>query len=396
MSLSFATERASRVRLSDIRRNAIIAAMAFLTVVDLFAAQAVLPSLARAYAVTPAVMGLAVNACTLGMAAASLGVALVSPRIERRLGILVSLCALVVPTILLAFAPDIATFAALRIMQGLCMASAFTLTLAYLGENCASNVASGAFAAYIAGNVGSNLFGRIASAALVEHFGLSANFIALGLMNLLGGALVLTTIRSARLPAMAAGGSGLRGVRANLDRSDMCAAFLIGFCILFAFIGAFTYVNFVLVRAPLDLTPMSLGLVYLVFAPSLATTLTAGSVVQRIGARMALRTGLAIAAAGAPLTLAPSLPPVLFGLTLVGVGTFFAQAVASGYVGRNATEDRGAASGLYLASYFLGGLVGTAVLGIVFEQWGWRACVAGVLAALAIAAFASRRFRQTS
>ncbi len=396
MSLSFATERASRVRFSDIRRNAIIAAMAFLTVVDLFAAQAVLPSLARAYAVTPAVMGLAVNACTLGMAAASLAVALVSPRIERRLGILVSLCALVVPTILLAFAPNIVTFAALRIMQGLCMASAFTLTLAYLGENCASNIASGAFAAYIAGNVGSNLFGRIASAALVEHFGLIANFIALGLLNLLGGVLVLTTIRSARLPAMAGAGNGLRGVRANLVRSDMRAAFLVGFCILFAFIGAFTYVNFVLVRAPLDLTPMSLGLVYLVFAPSLATTLAAGAVVQRIGARMALRAGLAIAAAGAPLTLAPSLPPVLFGLALVGVGTFFAQAVTSGYVGRNATEDRGAASGLYLASYFLGGLVGAAVLGVVFELWGWRACVAGVLAALAIAALASRRLRQSS
>ena len=396
MSLSVVAENASRLQLSDIRRNAIIAAIAFLTVVDLFAAQAILPSLTLAYSVTPAVMGIAVNACTLGMAAASLAIALASPRIERRLGILGSLCALVAPTLLLAFAPDIGTFAALRVAQGLCMASAFALTLAYLGENCASNVASGAFAAYIAGNVGSNLIGRIASAALVEHFGLRANFITLALLNLLGGVLVVTTIRSARLPAMTGSRTGLSGIRVNLVRGDMRAAFVIGFCILFAFIGAFTYVNFVLVRAPLALTPMSLGLVYLVFAPSLATTLAAGAVVERVGSRLALRGGIGIAAAGLPLTLAPTLPPVLAGLTLVGVGTFFAQAVASGYVGRNATEDRGAASGLYLASYFLGGLVGTAVLGIVFEQWGWGACIAGVLTALAIAAFASRNLRKSS
>ncbi|MDR3389421.1 MAG: hypothetical protein P4L92_20445 [Rudaea sp.] len=40
------------------------------------------------------------------------------------------------------------------------------------------------------------------------------------------------------------------------------AAFGIGFCILFAFIGTFTCVNFVLVRAPLSLGMMDLGFVY--------------------------------------------------------------------------------------------------------------------------------------
>ena len=69
---------------------------------------------------------------------------------------------------------------------------------------------------------------------------------------------------------------------------------------------------------------------------------------------------------------------MLVGLALVGVGTFFAQATATGFVGRAATTDRGSASGIYLACYFLGGLVGTAVLGQVFDRLGWAACVAGV------------------
>ena len=51
------------------------------------------------------------------------------------------------------------------------------------------------------------------------------------------------------------------------------AAFGIGFCILFAFIGTFTYVNFVLVRPPLALGMMDLGFVYFVFLPSIVTTL---------------------------------------------------------------------------------------------------------------------------
>ena len=78
-------------------------------------------------------------------------------------------------------------------------------------------------------------------------------------------------------------------------------------------------------------------------------------------------------------------------MVLMGVGTFFAQATATGFVSRAATVDRGAASGIYLACYFLGGLVGTAVLGQVFDRLGWTATVIGVGAVLAVAAALTAR-----
>ena len=49
-------------------------------------------------------------------------------RIDRRRGILVSLTLLSIPTALLAVAPDLTTFTVLRVMQGLCMSTAFALT----------------------------------------------------------------------------------------------------------------------------------------------------------------------------------------------------------------------------------------------------------------------------
>ena len=57
---------------SVVLRTVVIGLTAFLTVVDLFATQAILPSLTRAYQVTPAAMGFAVNASTIGMAVAGL------------------------------------------------------------------------------------------------------------------------------------------------------------------------------------------------------------------------------------------------------------------------------------------------------------------------------------
>src|SRR5205814_1036791 len=106
----------------------------FLTLIDLFATQAILPTLARLYAVAPAQIGLAANASTAGMAIAGLLAGVFGDRLERRRAVVCSLAALAVPTLALAIAPNLLVFAALRIAQGLCMATAFTLTIAYLNE----------------------------------------------------------------------------------------------------------------------------------------------------------------------------------------------------------------------------------------------------------------------
>src|SRR5213596_2554332 len=94
-------------------RSFVIGLTAFLTVVDLFATQAILPSLAKSYQVSPAAIGFAVNASTI--AVAGLAVAFLSHRIDRRRGILASLTLLSIPTALLAVAPDLTTFTFLRI-----------------------------------------------------------------------------------------------------------------------------------------------------------------------------------------------------------------------------------------------------------------------------------------
>ncbi|AWM06300.1 MFS transporter [Bradyrhizobium symbiodeficiens] len=376
-------------------RSLVIGLTAFLTVVDLFATQAILPALTRHYGVTPAAMGFAVNASTFGMAAASLVVGFFSPHINRRFGILLSLALLAIPTSLLASAPNLTVFTALRVAQGLCMASAFALTLAYLGEQCSAMDAGGAFAAYITGNVASNLVGRLISAAVADGLGLAWNFYLFAALNLTGAVLVYFTIRRAQpMQAMMPAASPLAVAIAHWRNPRLRAAFGIGFCILFAFIGTFTFVNFVLVRPPLSLGMMDVGLVYFVFLPSVITTLLAGRVASRLGTRPTIWGALAIAGLGLPLMLMPHLSEVLSGMVLVGVGTFFAQAAATGFVGQAAADNRGIASGTYLACYFCGGLVGTAVLGRLFDAFGWHACVLGVGVALAAAAmltFALRR-----
>jgi YNFM family putative membrane transporter len=362
-------------------RSLIIALTAFLSLVDLFATQSILPSLARHYNVSPASMGFASNASAFGMAISGLAIGYFSSSIDRRLGILASLVLLAIPTTLLVTAPDLTTFTLLRVAQGLCMASAFTLTLAYLGEHFSAADSASAFAAYITGNVSSNLIGRLISAAVADHYGIANCFYFFAALNLLGALLVFFTVHRAQ--PMKAHGPGMASHFSawimHMRNPPLRASFAIGFCILFAFIGTFTYVNFVLVQPPFAVGAMTLGFVYFVFLPSIATTPLAGHAVKRFGARATFWGALAVAGLGLPLLILPSLPAVMAGMVLVGV-------CATGFVGRAAASDRGSASGLYLAFYFFGGLMGAAILGQIFDRFGWTACVAGIGVSLLVAA----------
>ena len=383
--------------MSGVLRAFTIGLTAFLTVVDLFATQAILPSLTRAYGVTPAAMGFAVNASTIGMAIGGLAVGLLGRSIDRRRGILLSLAILSLPTLLLASMPPLPIFTGLRIVQGLCMSTAFALTLAYLGEHTTAADTASAFAAYITGNVASNLFGRLLAAGVVDHLGLAANFCVFAALNLSGAVLVWFTVArtepmpQADLSPHIRQRSPLTSFLLHLANPALRATFAIGFLILFAFIGTFTYVNFVLVGPLFGIGMMMLGAVYFVFLPSVITTPLAGRVVARFGTRPTLWASFALAIAGLPLLLSSSLAALLLGLAMVAVGTFFAQATATGFIGRAATADRGTASGLYLSSYFLGGLAGSAVLGQVFDRLGWTACVIGIGAALLLGALLATR-----
>jgi predicted MFS family arabinose efflux permease len=377
----------------------VIGLIGFLTLVDLFATQAILPSLAKRFGATPSEIGFAANASTMGMAIAGLAIVFFGGRINRRLGVVVSLAILSLPTLALAFTTDLTAFTALRIVQGLFMVTAFSLTMSYLAERCTAAQTATALAAYVTGVVASNLVGRLISGTVTDSLGVGANFMLFSGLNLAGALVAFLALKGATPMNIGVAG-GARSpfvvIADHLRNNCLRASFLIGFLILFAFIGVFTYVNFVLAAAPISLSPMTLGLVYFVFLPSMITTPVAGKIAARFGARMSFFASLGLSIAALPLLLSTSLPVILAGLAIVGVGTFFAQATATGFVGRAAKHDRAAASGMYLSSYYLGGLVGAALLGRIFDASGWPATVLAVGIALALAGLLAATLRPST
>lgn len=361
-----------------IRRSTIIGVISFLTLIDLFGSQALLPQLVIAYEADPGLMGLAVNASTLGMAFSGLMVAWFADRIDRKRGIWISLVLLSVPTFFLGLADTVGSFMALRILQGVFMAAAFTLTLTYLSEQCDVTAAGGAMAAYITGNVASNLVGRLLAVSTADYLGLSGSFWTFAALNLAGAGLAFMVVGSRDTSPPERTGPPLFAWRRHLSHPALRVSFFLGFSILFVFVGVFTYVNLYLTES-VGLDPSLLGLVYLVFLPALITTPYAAHAVAHFGPKRVFQVAALVAIGGVGFTLTTALAAVLVGLALIGASTFFMQAAATGFVGRTATENRAAANGLYLTFYYMGGLTGALVLGWVNKLGGW------VTVALAVA-----------
>jgi len=377
-------------------RTLVLIAISFFTLVDLFAAQAILPILADRFAVSAGAMGAAVNASTIGMAVAGVGVAVFSRRIPRRMGVCLSLIALALPTMLLAHVDSLTAFSGLRIAQGLLMSTAFTLMVAYLSEECAEFETAGALAAFITGNVASNLFGRIIAASLASSAGVEATFYVFAIMNMAGAVLVFFWLRGTEpRPGMLDRPKEiLNAWRRLFVNGATRASFAIGFLILFIFVGAFTYINPHLAGPPFHLSTASLGLIYLVFLPSLISTPFTGGAVARLGIRRAFALSLGAAAFGLALTLWGQIALVLLGLALLGGGLFFAQAAVAAFVGKAAAaDDKAMASALYLGFYYAGGLVGGVAIGALYGAYAWFGAGLGLLAALALTALLGLQLR---
>lgn len=279
-------------------RNFIVGLLSFLTLIDLYGSQAILPKLTVFFDTDPASMGVAVNASTFGMAA------------------------------------------------------------------------------YITGNVLSNLVGRLMAANFADWFGLSVSFWLFALLNLVA-ALVAYLCLGKKIERMAAvGGLSVMEIwKIHLSNLRLQASFALGFLILFVFLSMFTYVNFVLSAPPFSLEATQLGLVYFVFLPAVFTTPLAGKMVSSRGTYFGFVMSTTMALIGLLALLTSSMTLLILGLAAIGGGTFCAQAFVSGQIGASATADRATASGLYLMSYYLGGLTGAAIIGRVYTLSGWNMAI---------------------
>ncbi len=368
-------------------RPAAIGLAGFAAFLNLYAPQAVLPMLAAEFGAGPAEIGMAMTATTLAIAFVAPFVGALADILGRKRVIVTAMLAIVIPTAAIALAPNLDMVLAARFVQGLVLPPIFAVTVTYIGEEWPPLDATTMTGIYMSASSVGGFFGRFATGIIADWIGWREAFLfnaALALICAGGVALLLWPerrfVRATNLNA--AFGQMLK----HLRNPGLVGTFAIGFGVLFSFIAAFTYINFLLAAPPFNLTAAFLGSIFIVYLTGSVLTPWTGRLVRRFGRRRLVLGLIGLWAGGLALTLVPSLPVIILGLTLFAATGFVCQACSTSYVAITAKEGPSTAVGLYVTCYYIGGSAGAALGGVAWNIGGWDAVAALIAAVLAVIA----------
>ena len=378
------------------RITAALFAAGMTTFVAMYCAQAVLPSLASNFSVSPAVSALSVSATTGLLALAIVPASALSERFGRTRVMTWSALASAAIGLVLPWSPSMAVLVVLRALQGIALAGVPATAMAYLAEEVDRRHLGAAMGRYIAGTTIGGLAGRLVASFTLD---LSTWRWALEVAALVALAFTVVFVRLA--PASRHFAAQPVGVRAtsgaladHLRNPALLGLFATALLLMGGFVSLYNMLGFRLSAAPFNLSDAVVGSIFLMYLSGTVSSAIAGRLAERFGRARTLMTAEVVMVLGLLLTLPGSLVVVLFGVLLFTAGFFAAHAIASGWVGLLARQHRAEASSLYLFAYYIGSSVIGACAGIAFGAGGWTSmvCYMGVFlaAALLVAAMVAR------
>ena len=363
---------------------------------ELYCTQPLLPLLARLFHASKTATGMTVSAATLGVALSAPVFGVLTERMARKSVIVASLFGMSLPPLLAATSTSLGQLIFWRFLQGIMVPGIIAMVITYIGEEWPPDRVAFIMSLYVSGTALGGFIGRVSSGYFADWFSWRVSFVALGIAALLGAAAVAAWLPAGR-PHQSESAAPLRPVsltpaaliaqvRGLFRLPRLVATFAVGFNVLFSLVGVFTWITFHLSAAPFFLSTSALSSLFFVYLIGLVVTPAAGFLITRVGLRAGIAGAICCSIAGVLLTLAPSLPLVILGLTMLSTGVFISQTASQSHLRvASPAGERVTAAGLYLTCYYLGGTASGVLPGAFWALGKWPACVAFIVAMQAVA-----------
>lgn len=366
----------------------------------LYSTQAILPELATRFEVSSTQTTLTLSLATLSLGVALLVVGPLSDVIGRTRLIHLSMALSVVCALGCALAPTWTSLLVMRCLMGVALAGLPAVATAYLREELHRSTHARAAGLYIGGTALGGMAGRLVTGYTAELAGWRWSLGAAALLALVCAVAVRRLLPDSRhfSPAPTGARTMLAMARRAVADRALVGLYVIGGCSVGAMVSMLNVVGFRLEAAPFNLGLGAASLVFLVYPLGTVSAATFGRLADRIGRRAVLPIGSVVAVAGAVLTLSPSLPVLVAGLSLLVIGFFAVHGVASGWVPARAHAggvSAGQAASLYTFTYYLGASVFGSLGATVWSSVGWPGVVALTVSLLAVTGALALRLRAT-
>lgn len=366
----------------------------------MYSTQALLPELARAFAVSATQSTLSLSLTTVGLGIALLVAGPISEVLGRTRLIHLSVTASAAVGLACACAPTWHILLCLRLLQGVALAGLPAVATAYLREELRAGTHARAAGLYIGGTAMGGMTGRLLTGAIADVAGWRWALAAISGVALVSAAVVVLTLPASRnfvaVPARITHLAHM-ATAALVDRA-LLALYAIGACSMGAFVAVYNAMDFRLTSAPFDLGIGAAGLVFLVYPLGAVSSVFAGRLADRFSRRAVVPIACVVTVVGVLLTLPSSLPVVVFGLAIMTTGFFAVHGVASGWVPTRAHAGgvaSGQAASLYLFAFYAGSSIFGGVAGRAWAVGAWPAVTVLAVALLTVSGMCAMWLRHT-
>lgn len=355
----------------------------------LYSVQPLLPEFARDFDLSAEAASLAVSLATGPLAVAILFAGLVSDRLGRRPLMVWAMYAAGVLTLLTAIAPGWNAILLLRLLTGLALAGVPAVAMAYVAEEVDAASVGSAMGLYIAGSAVGGMSGRLGVSLITDCAGWHW---ALGVVGVIGIAMAegfrrLAPESRAFVPQRGRVGDLARAAAALFRDSALVLLYVEAFVLMGVFVTLYNYAGFRLMAPPYALDQAEVGAIFLLYILGSISSAWFGGLAGRLGRRRVFWLPIVLLIVGVGATDLAPLWMIVSGIGLATIGFFGAHSIASAWVGRRATGNRGQAAALYLFFYYLGSSVLGSAGGIAWTRAEWPG-VTGFCAILATIALA--------
>ncbi|MGE4480367.1 MFS transporter [Acidocella sp.] len=349
----------------------------YVTFVNMWCTQAILPVLAKSLHASPAMTGYTVTAPLVATAAMAPLIGVISDRFGRRIFIRGAALLLVIPTMLAAFSTSLPMLIVCRFIQGLLLPFIFTVTIAYISDEMSPANAMKMVGIYTSGTISGGFSGRLIVGFVTSLINWRAGFLTIGLITVAASLTIAFLLPKEKRFKPTYGISGaLLSFPNHLSNRRLLGTYAVGFGVLFSLVSVFTFINFRLAEAPYSLGPAALGAIFVVYLGGVAASPVAGRLGARMNRRLLMAGCVGLILAGLALTLASQLWLICLGLLLVCFGIFPQQTLATGFIGVAARGAKSTAVGLYVTFYYIGGSFGGIIPAAAWHTTGWVGCAA--------------------
>jgi YNFM family putative membrane transporter len=369
----------------------LLAYTTIVTISVLYVPQPLLPSIAAEVGVSRSQAALLTTAAFLPLAILPLIYGVLIESLSTRRVIQTALATLLVTSLALHWIDAFPVMIGLRLIQGAAVPAILTALMTQVSRTTAPERVQRVMSFYIAATIVGGFAGRFVSGLVASELGWRASFLLLAFGLAIG---LAANLRVRRDVALRLSRPTLAGISATLRQRYFVTLYVVIFCVFLVFTAVLNFLPFRVKEIDPSVNELGIGLMYSGYLVGLILALASTRIARAAGDELRVVVFALLAYAVSVIgLLPPSLLWIFLNMLLFCGSMFLVHSLLSGLINRHAAEHKGVVNGLYVATYYGGGVIGSYVPGLVYVTHGWSAFLMVLLAAGAVAALAALSLR---